>query len=88
MRSLNMNIVNVVKAGGLDSSYVGIVLQQRGCSQVNTDADDVDEVIHNNYYRKCLQQKCYEYSDRRHLLSKGALARLTNSDGLTAEVSR
>ena len=49
MRSLN--IVNVVKAGGLDSSYVGIVLQQRGCSQVNTDADDVDEAIHNNYYR-------------------------------------
>ena len=51
MRSLNMNIVNVVKAGGLDSSYVGIVLQQRGCSQVNTDADDVDEAIHSNYYR-------------------------------------
>ena len=48
MRSLNMNIVNVVKAGGLDSSYVGIVLQQRGCSQVNTDADDA---IHSNYYR-------------------------------------
>ena len=46
MRSLN--IVNVVKTGGLDSSYVGIVLQQRGCSQVNA---DVDEVIHNNYYR-------------------------------------
>ena len=46
-----MNIVNVVKAGGLDPSYVGIVLQQRGCSQVNTDADDVDEVIHNDYQR-------------------------------------
>ena len=72
----------------MDSSYVGFVLQQRGCSSVNTDVDDVDEVIHNNYYRKCLQRKYYEYFDRRHLLSKGALARLTNSDGLTAEVSR
>ena len=44
MRSLN--VANVVKIGGMDSSYVGIVLQQRGCSQVNTDADDVDEAIH------------------------------------------
>ena len=33
------------------------------------------------------QNHCDQNLDRRHLLSKGALARVTNSDGLTAEVN-
>ena len=56
-------------------------------SQVLTDAldADVDDV------KIILVKSCpFRYLDHdfhpRHLLSKGALARLTNSDGLTAEV--
>ena len=49
---------------------------------LDTDVDDVTIIS----VKSCPFLYLDHDSDPRHLLSKGALARLTNSDGLTAEV--